>query len=123
MPDAQRKLELELGPVMPWSTMIRVWAVETNHGRQSSVPREWLFEVVAEWVGPPAIGFPPSLTPVSALDSYVVDGDLEDARALAYKARDAFAKGGDEPPDLRELATGKPASEQSRAPRLWTPNS
>jgi len=102
----QRKLELELGPIAPWSTYIRVHAVETYHGRQSSLPHDHLFEVTAEWIGPPAVGFPPSARPVHAQDCYVVT-TLEDARALAHKARDTFAKGGDQAPDLRDLAERK----------------
>jgi hypothetical protein len=101
-PNAQRKLELELGPIAPWGTYIRVFAVETNHGRKSTLPHDHLFEVTAEWVGPPATGFPPSPIPVSARDVYVVT-NLQDATTLAYRAREAFAKGGDEAPDLREL--------------------
>jgi hypothetical protein len=100
---AERRLELELGPVAPWHTVIKVHAVSTNHGRQSSLPHDWLFEVSADWYGPPAIGFPPSLTPVSARDVYVVT-TLEEARSLAHAAHAAFGKGGDHPPDLRELA-------------------
>jgi hypothetical protein len=100
---AERRLERELGPIAPWHTMIRVWAVSTNHGRQSSIPQDWIFEVTAEWVGPPAIGFPPSRGPVSATDTYVLP-ELDDAMALAHKAAAEFAKGGEFPPDLRVLA-------------------
>jgi hypothetical protein len=117
MPTAERKRELELGPIAPWHAIITVWATETNHGRQTSLPHDWLFEVVAEWVGPPAVGMPRSLIPVSARDCYVVT-TLDEARAIAHAAAAAFGKGGDYPPDLRELATGKPAAEQSRAPRV-----
>lgn len=101
-PPAQRRLELELGPIAPWHTLIKVWAVSTNHGRRSSLPHEWLFEVSAEWVGPPAIGFPPSLGPVSARDVCVVT-TLEEARQLAQRAAEAFAAGGDQAPDLRDF--------------------
>lgn len=103
MSPAERKLELELGPIAPWHTVIKVWAVETNHGRKSTIPQDWLFEVTAEWTGPPAIGFPLSDRPVSARDTYVLPV-LEDARALAHAAAAEFAKGGDYPPDLRVLA-------------------
>lgn len=120
MPTAERKRELELGPVAPWHTMITVWATATDHGRQSSLPHDWLFEVVAEWTGPPAVGMPRSAVPVSSRDSYVLT-TLSEATALAHAAAEAFGRGGDYPPDLRELATGKPAAEQARAPRFWTP--
>jgi len=102
----ERKLELELGPVAPWKTTIRVHSIRTNHGRQTSLPHDYLFEVTADWTGPPAIGFPPSARPVSARDCYVVTS-LQDATKLARRALDAFAKGGDEAPDLRALATTK----------------
>jgi hypothetical protein len=105
-PNSERKRELELGPIAPWHTRITIDAVSTNHGRRSTLPYDWLFEVAAEWTGPPAIGFPPSPTPVQGRDCYVLT-TLEDARALAHKAAEAFAKGGDQPPDLRELAGGK----------------
>ena len=101
-PPAQRRRELTLGPFLPWSTLITIDAVSTNHGRQSSLPHDWLFEVAAEWVGPPAIGFPPSATPVSARDTLVVE-TLEEARHVARQAAEAFKRGGDEAPDLRDF--------------------
>lgn len=103
MSGQQRKLELELGPVAPWHTTVRVWAVSTNHGRHTSLPHDHLFEVTAEWTGPPAVGFPPSREPVSSRDTYVLPS-LDEARALARKAVSAFGRGGDFPPDLRVLA-------------------
>ncbi len=99
---AARRQELELGPIAPWHTTIRVEAIETNHGRQSTIPLDHVFEVSAEWTGPPMIGMPPSREPVSARDTYTVPS-LEQARALAHRAAEEFARGGDEPPDLREL--------------------
>jgi len=93
---------MTIGPIAPWHTTITVTAVSTNHGRQSSLPHDWLFEVAAEWVGPPARGFPPSALPVSSRDVCVVE-DLETARQLARHAADAFSRGGDWAPDLREL--------------------
>ena len=105
-PVNQRHRELHIGPVGPWAAEITVDAVETNHGRQSTLPHDHLFEVAVEWTGPPAIGFPPSATPVSARDVYVLPS-LEDARVLARKAADAWRAGGDEAPDLRELAGAK----------------
>lgn len=101
-PQAERRRELTLGPLAPWHTMITVDAVSTRHGRHSSLPHDWLFEVSAEWVGPPAIGFPPSALPVSARDTVIVTS-LSEARGLAYRAREAFAVGGEEAPDLRAL--------------------
>jgi hypothetical protein len=101
-PSAERRRELTLGPIAPWHTTITVDAVSTNHGRHSSLPHDWLFEVGAAWTGPPAVGFPPSATPVSGRDVCVVE-DLETARALAHLAVDAFAQGGDWAPDLRAL--------------------
>jgi hypothetical protein len=103
-PPAQRKLELTLGPLAPWHTVIQVHAVTTNHGRHSSLPHDWLFEVSAEWFGPPAVGFPPSLTPVSGRDVCVVTS-LEQARTLAELAALEYAAGGDHAPDLRALVT------------------
>lgn len=117
MSRAERNLELELGPIAPWHTVIKVWATETYHGRQTSIPKDWLFEVTADWYGPPAVGFPRALGPVSARDCYVV-ATLDEARALAQRAATEFGKGGDMPPDLRELATGKTAAEQPRTARL-----
>jgi hypothetical protein len=117
MPPADRRRELTLGPIAPWHTMITVDAIETNHGRQTTLPHDHLFEVGADWFGPPMVGMPPSLTPVASRDVYVLT-NLEDARALAHKAAAAFAAGGDSPPDLRELATGKTALDQSREPRF-----
>lgn len=101
-PAAERRRELTLGPIAPWHTTITVDAVSTRHGRHSTLPHDWLFEVSASWVGPPAIGFPPSSTPVSARDTCVVT-TLEQARELAHRAAQAFATGGDQPPDLRDL--------------------
>jgi hypothetical protein len=101
---AERKLEREFRPTGPWATVIKVWAVETSHGRQTSLPHDWLFEVVAEWTGPPAVGFPPSPTPVSARDVLIVES-RDEAIWLARRAWYAFAKGGDQPPDLRDFIT------------------
>lgn len=101
-PRAERRRELALGPIAPWHTTITVDAVSTNHGRRSSLPHDWLFEVAAEWVGPPAVGFPPSDRPVSARDTCIVT-TLEQARELAHRAAEAFAQGGDQAPDLRDL--------------------
>lgn len=101
--EAERRRRLELGPAGPWQAKATVDAIKTNHGRHTTVPQDWLFEVAVEWVGPPAIGMPWSAEPVHSRDAYVVPNE-EDARVLARKAFEAFSKGGDEPPDLRELA-------------------
>lgn len=103
-PPAKRRIELTLGPIAPWHTTITVTAVSTNHGRRSALPRDWLFEVAAEWTGPPAIGFPPALGPVSSRDVVIVE-TLEHARDVAQRAALLFGRGGDEPPDLRELVS------------------
>src|ERR1035437_6388946 len=102
MPQAERKRELALGPIAPWHTLITGEGVAPTHGRHSSLPHDWLFEVAADWYGPPAIGFPPSLTPVSARDVVIVTS-LEEATKLAHQAAEAFGKGGDQPPDLRDF--------------------
>lgn len=99
---AERRRELTLGPVGPWGATITVEAVSTHHGRQTSLPHDWLFEIAAEWTGPPAIGFPPSRTPVHARD-VIIATDLEDAKRIARQAAAAFRHGGDEPPDLRDF--------------------
>jgi hypothetical protein len=101
-----RRRELSIGPVGPWGAVITVWAVSTNHGRHSSRPHDWLFEVQADWTGPPAVGFPPSPTPVSSRDVYVLE-DLGRARWLANRAAEYFRHGGDDAPDLRALANVK----------------
>jgi hypothetical protein len=102
MPNAERTRELSLGPLPPWHTVITVDAVTTNHGRQSSLPHDHLFEVAAEWVGPAAIGMPYSLVPVSGRDVCVVTS-LEEAKQLAHKAAEAFRQGGEQAPDLRDF--------------------
>jgi hypothetical protein len=112
-PPGERRRELTLGPVAPWHTTITVDAVSTNHGRHSSLPHDWLFEVGAEWVGPPAKGFPPSSRPVSSRDVCVVE-DLDTARELAHRALAAFAAGGDWAPDLRELLGRRSSAFPSR---------
>lgn len=100
---ADRKQELHLGPVGPWMAIVTVHSLTTNHGRHSSAPYDVLFEVGVEWFGPPAVGMPFSLEPVQGRDAYNVT-TYDDARRLAHLVRDAFAKGGDAPPDLRQLA-------------------
>lgn len=121
MPPAERKRELTIGPKGPWAARVYVDAVAKEGGRQTSLPQDWLFEVIVEWTGPPMLGMPESDEPVQSRDVYVLSA-LENARALARKAADAFAAGGDHPPDLRELATGRTALEQARTPRFWTPS-
>lgn len=108
--EATRRRELELGPAGPWQATVTVDAIKTNHGRHSTVPHDWVFEIGVQWTGPPAIGMPASSTPVQSHDAYVL-ADLEDARALARKAFDAYRNPGDEPADLRELAHGPATSE------------
>lgn len=84
-----------LYPVGPWHAIASVTALPLERGTR--------FEVGVEWVGPPAIGFPPSDEPVHSRDCYVVDS-LELARGLALRAQDAFrAPRDDEVPDLRDL--------------------
>lgn len=102
--DAPRERDLTLGPIAPWHTTITVDVVHLNRGRQTLTPTETMFEVAAEWTGPPMIGFPPSDRPVSARDVHPVT-DHQFARALARRAAEEFARGGDHPPDLRELAS------------------
>ena len=100
--DAQRERDLTLGPIAPWHTTITVDVVYLERGRHTSRPSDEVFEVAAEWTGPPMTGFPPSDRPVAARDVHPV-GSHALARALARRAAEAFAQGGDEPPDLREL--------------------
>lgn len=97
---AERRRELSIGPVGPWAATVRVDAVETDHGRHTSLPHDWLFEVSAEWTGPPAVGFPPAPAPVSARDVVIVES-LELARVIAQRAAADFQAAGDQPPDLR----------------------
>jgi hypothetical protein len=109
-PPAERRREHTEGPLGPWSATIAIDAVSTNHGRLSSLPHDWLFEVSAEWTGPPATGFPPSRRPVSARDVVVVES-LDEAQAVARRAAERFRQGGDEAPDLRDYlsrADGRP---------------
>jgi hypothetical protein len=101
-PPGQRRREISIGPVGPWGALITVDAVSTNHGRSSTLPHDYLFEVGAEWVGAPAVGFPPSRTPVSSRDVVVVE-TLEEARGVAHKAADWFRVPGDQAPDLRDF--------------------
>lgn len=111
---AERRRELELGPLPPWHTRITVDAVSTNHGRQTSLPHSYLFEVAAEWTGPTALGFPPSRYPVHARDVVVVT-TLEEAKRIAHQAAEEFRKGGDQPPDLRAFVR---RDSSAFAPRL-----
>jgi hypothetical protein len=99
----KRRRELTLGPSGPWKATITVDAVRTNHGRHSSRPTDWLFEVQTEWTGPSLPDFEPSDEPAQARDIYVMS-TLEDARQLAHQAHILFRAGGDHPPDLRRLA-------------------
>lgn len=101
--DARRERDLTLGPVAPWHTTVTVEALHLERGRRTLIPQDVIFEVAVEWTGPPAAGFPPSDAPVSARDTYLVR-DLELARGLAQRALEEFGRGGDQPPDLRELA-------------------
>lgn len=103
--EVQRDRDLTLGPIAPWHTTITIDVLHLNRGRHSLTPSEKVFEVAAEWTGPPAVGFPPSRDgqPVSARDVYPV-ADHQLALALARRAAEEFARGGDQPPDLRELA-------------------
>lgn len=101
-PPGERRRELTIGPVGPWAALITIDAVSTNHGRKSLLPLDWLFEVGAEWTGPPATGFPPSRGPVSARDCVVVES-LEEAQGVARQAAERFRQGGDDAPDLRDF--------------------
>ena len=101
-PPGQRRRELTIGPVGPWAATVTIDAVTTNHGRHSSLPHDHLFEVGAEWVGPPAAGFPPSRAPVSSRDCVVVE-TLAEAQGVARRAAEAFRNGGDWRPDLRDF--------------------
>lgn len=104
MTDQKRRRETTIGPIGPWAAIITVDAVQTVHGRQTTLPQDWLFEVGAEWTGPPPVGFPPSPgRPVSARDVVMLDGALEDALRLAREIADAFREGGDQAPDLRDF--------------------
>lgn len=102
--DAVRERDLTLGPIAPWHTTITVDVVYLERGRQTSHPQDQVFEVAAEWTGPPMAGFPPDPRgrPVAARDVHPV-GSHALARALARRAAQAFSEGGSEPPDLREL--------------------
>ncbi len=114
-PPAQRRRELTLGPIAPWHATIAVDAVSTHHGRRSSLPHDWLFEVTAEWTGPPAKGFPPSRDgPVSARDVVAVSS-LEEARQVAHQAAEAFAHGGEWAPDLRAFLSRRSGAWLSRS--------
>lgn len=93
---AKRTTITTAGPVGPWRAVVRVEALHLARGVQ--------FEVLANWTGPPAIGFPPSRQPVAAMDCYVVGAELELARAVAIAAIEQLSAGGAEPPNLRELA-------------------
>ena len=109
--DARRERDLTLGPVAPWHATVTVDVVHLERGRHSITPAPVVFEVAAEWTGPPPVGFPPSTRPVSARDVYPVsDRDL--ARALARRLLEELGRGGT-PPDIRELA----AELRARQPR------
>ncbi len=101
--EAKRERDLTLGPVAPWHTVVTVDVVFLERGRHSYFPHEKVFEVAAEWTGPPMIGFPPSSRPVQARDVHPVH-DLDRARAIARRALEEFGRGGDTPPDLRAIA-------------------
>ncbi len=102
--EVQRERDLTLGPIAPWHTTITVDVLHLNRGRHTLTPSDVVFEVAAEWTGPPATGFPRSDRPVAARDVHPV-GDHGLARALARRAAAEFGRGGDQPPDLRELAS------------------
>lgn len=99
-PRAERRREYTIGPLGPWRTIISVDAVSKLGGRNSSIPQDWIFEVQAEWTGPPMLGMPPSDTPVHARDVVVVES-LEEARVVAERAAEWFRGGPSDPPDLR----------------------
>lgn len=101
--DAQRERDLTLGPIAPWHATITVDAVYLDRGRHTLHPRDLTFEVAVEWTGPPAAGFPPSDRPVQGRDVWPVH-DHQLARAIARRTAAEFARGGDHPPDIREIA-------------------
>lgn len=89
------------GPVGPWRAKVSISAVGTNFGRATSLPYDTLFDVVAEWVGPPAFGFPKSDIAVSVSTSAVVT-TYSGALQVAKTAVDVLRAG--KVPDLRTLA-------------------
>jgi hypothetical protein len=82
---------LELHAPHPYAAEITVTAMP-YHG----VDRQ-KYEIAASWFGPPMMGAPPAAVPVHSNDLLLVDDELV-ARGVAYRARNALARG--EVPDL-----------------------
>lgn len=99
-PPAERRREHTNGPLGPWHATITIDAVSKLSGRRSTIPQDWLFEVAAEWTGPPMLGMPPSDVPVHSRDVVVAES-LEEARQVAGRAAEWFREAPSDPPDLR----------------------
>jgi hypothetical protein len=85
---------LELGPVPPWHATVKVVPVELQ--------RAVVFDVVAEWTGPPALYMPADDRPGLRQDIYNAGGNPELAKAVAMAALDELRAV--QVPDLRALA-------------------
>lgn len=103
MSQAKREEISSSGPHGPWRGYVKVHALKLVRARNAIAPAETVFEVEASWTGPPAIGFPPSDTPVETHDVYVVGADLQLARAVALIAAEQL-RAAREAPDIRDLA-------------------
>lgn len=104
-------------PIGPWRAKVSVIAVSGSESRQTSLPFETLFEVLAEWTGPPAPGFPPSDRPVQAQSAVLVkthDAAMRIARTAADVLRAPRV------PDMRVLAGEHSIASVSPA-RLYIP--
>lgn len=90
-------------PLGPWNAKVTINAL-TGHqaGRQTSIPYETLFQVVAAWTGPPpAFSAHRGATNVSAQDVVIVRS-YTGAQQVARQAADLLRHG--QVPDLRQLA-------------------
>jgi hypothetical protein len=84
----------EYGPVGPWQAWVRVLPTQLQ--------RMVIFQVTAEWTGPPAPYMPADPNPGARQDVYNCGADLELAKFVAGHAQEALGRG--EMIDLRELA-------------------
>ncbi len=103
MTNVKRRQIFSQQAIGPWRAKVSIHAIQANMGRRSSLPHDVLFEVLAEWVGPPAPGFPPSPHPVSA-QAAAVFTTHNTARKVALAAIDELRNS--RVPDLRKLGAG-----------------
>jgi hypothetical protein len=90
-------------PIGPWRATVTINAMTGRQaGRHTSLPYETLFQVTAEWIGPPpAFSVNRGATNVSAQDTVIVRSH-EWAQMVAAAAVEELKNG--RVPDMRELA-------------------